>query len=405
MPSKVQRAKKVLKTLSQPSSSSTSIVNSQSILSESANFENMSAMELIKNIMELNRDPAIENMLIALAEKIPKEFTDFLESDKRERSIVIAVNPIKADVLCLEIFSPPKATHFRFTVVYRPPNSTRREDDGLVDVLREMVSAQVNSIIVGDLNLQVDWKNLRADNASSAAFLDFFQESGLEQHVLQPTHGSNTLDLVLSTSHSIQNVSLLPPLAIPTMPPFASTDWLGLFNNYVSMDDIYRRFCKTVYKALTLFVPLKFPQRRPIKYPLHIRNLLAQKERLFRILDNPMSCPLYRKVCRDVDYHLKKFVSNLERHLGNQASLKRLHQYVRCKFKSKTPLPTLKERRLKHQVNISPVFSQLQFLLQESWSTVRLVLKAGTLIFISTPEMSRQFLSLPSVSLLMAFQK
>ncbi|KAK6052161.1 hypothetical protein COOONC_10334, partial [Cooperia oncophora] len=270
------------------------------------------------------------------------------------------VNPIKADVLCLEIFSPPKATHFRFTVVYRPPNSTRREDDGLVDVLREMVSAQVNSIIVGDLNLQVDWKNLRADNASSAAFLDFFQESGLEQHVLQPTHGSNTLDLVLSTSHSIQNVSLLPPLAnsdhasvrfellegfsdaalLPT-PDFlkvnydrlneylSNVDWLGLFNNYVSMDDIYRRFCKTVYKALTLFVPLKFPQRRPIKYPLHIRNLLAQKERLFRILDNPMSCPLYRKVCRDVDYHLKKFVSNLERHLGNQASLKRLHQYVR----------------------------------------------------------------------------
>ncbi|KAK6055779.1 endonuclease/exonuclease/phosphatase family protein [Cooperia oncophora] len=317
MPPKVQRAKKVLKTLSQPSSSSTSIVNSQSILSESANFENMSAMELIKNIMELNRDPAIENMLIALAEKIPKEFTDFLESDKRERSIVIAdrkerrgggvcclvrgnlcvhrveqVNPIKADVLCLEIFSPPKATHFRFTVVYRPPNSTRREDDGLVDVLREMVSAQVNSIIVGDLNLQVDWKNLRADNASSAAFLDFFQESGLEQHVLQPTHGSNTLDLVLSTSHSIQNVSLLPPLAnsdhasvrfellegfsdaalLPT-PDFlkvnydrlneylSNVDWLGLFNNYVSMDDIYRRFCKTVYKALTLFVPLNEPSK------------------------------------------------------------------------------------------------------------------------------------------------
>ncbi|KAK6037481.1 hypothetical protein COOONC_25013, partial [Cooperia oncophora] len=259
MPPKVQRAKKVLKTLSQPSSTSTSIVNSQCILSESANFENMSAMELIKNIMELNRDPAIENMLIALAEKIPKEFTDFLESDKRDRSIV-------------------------------------------------------------------DWKNLRAGNTSSAAFLDFFQESGLEQHVLQPTHGSNTLDLVLSTSPSIQNVSLRPPLAnsdhasvrfellegfsyaalLPT-PDFlnvnydrlneylSNVDWLGLFNNYVSMDDIYRRFCKTVYKALALFVPLKFPQLRPFKYPLHIRNLLAQKERLFRILDNPMSCPLYRK--------------------------------------------------------------------------------------------------------------
>nr|CDJ90946.1 hypothetical protein HCOI_01249700 [Haemonchus contortus] len=50
----------------------------------------MSAMELIKSIIELDHDPAIENMLIALSEKIPMEFADLLESDKRSRSIVIS---------------------------------------------------------------------------------------------------------------------------------------------------------------------------------------------------------------------------------------------------------------------------------------------------------------------------
>ncbi|XGW34903.1 hypothetical protein V3C99_018728 [Haemonchus contortus] len=50
----------------------------------------MSPMELIKSIIELNQDPAIGNMLIALSEKIPMEFSEFLESDKCCRSIVIS---------------------------------------------------------------------------------------------------------------------------------------------------------------------------------------------------------------------------------------------------------------------------------------------------------------------------
>ncbi|KAK6062083.1 hypothetical protein COOONC_00249 [Cooperia oncophora] len=207
-----------------------------------------------------------------------------------------------------------------------------------------MVSAQVNSIIVSDLKLQVDWKNLRADNASAAPFLDFFHETYKTYHfflLANSDHASVRFEIL----EGFSDAALLPT------PDFlkvnydrlneylSNVDWLGLFNNYVSMDDIYWRFCKTIYKALALFVPLKFPQRRPIKYPLHIRSLLAQKERLFWILDNPMSCPLFRKVCRDVDHYLKKFVSNLERHLGNQASLKLRSLQVQIQ----DPLPTLKD--------------------------------------------------------------
>ncbi|KAK6037277.1 hypothetical protein COOONC_25218, partial [Cooperia oncophora] len=75
---------------SQLAPGSSSVRSTQTTLSDSSNFASMSAMELLKSIIELNQDPAIENMLIALSEKIPKEFSDFLEGDKRERSIVIA---------------------------------------------------------------------------------------------------------------------------------------------------------------------------------------------------------------------------------------------------------------------------------------------------------------------------
>uniref|UniRef100_A0A7I4YG79 Uncharacterized protein n=1 Tax=Haemonchus contortus TaxID=6289 RepID=A0A7I4YG79_HAECO len=47
-------------------------------------------MELIRNIMELNQDPVIGNMLIALPEKIPTGFSELIESDKRTQSIVIS---------------------------------------------------------------------------------------------------------------------------------------------------------------------------------------------------------------------------------------------------------------------------------------------------------------------------
>ncbi|KAK6055958.1 hypothetical protein COOONC_06534 [Cooperia oncophora] len=218
-----------------------------------------------------------------------------------------------------------------------------------------MVSAKGHSM--GDLNLQVDWKNL---------------QSGLEQTTVTPTapHGSQQpvgLGIVHFAQHA-KTVSLLPPLAnsdhasvrfellegfsdaalLPT-PDFlkvnydrlneylSNVDWLGLFNNYVSMDDIYWRFCKTIYKALALFVPLKVSSASQHQVPVATyRNIAALSERtlIFRILYFLELPSIQEKVT----------YPNLDNpSLGNQASLKRLHQYVRCKFKSKTPLPTLKD--------------------------------------------------------------
>ncbi|VDO13923.1 unnamed protein product [Haemonchus placei] len=75
-------------------------MSTQTTSPEAENFHNMSAMELIKSIMELNQDPAIESMLVALSEKIPMEFSNLLESDKRSRSIVISGLEEGRDGLC-----------------------------------------------------------------------------------------------------------------------------------------------------------------------------------------------------------------------------------------------------------------------------------------------------------------
>uniref|UniRef100_A0A7I4XTA6 Uncharacterized protein n=1 Tax=Haemonchus contortus TaxID=6289 RepID=A0A7I4XTA6_HAECO len=88
MPPKELRSKKNSASSQPPSTSSGRGGTQPAPSSPAPTFKNMSAMELIRNIMELNQDPVIGNMLIAFSEKIPTEFSEFIESDKCSPSIV-----------------------------------------------------------------------------------------------------------------------------------------------------------------------------------------------------------------------------------------------------------------------------------------------------------------------------
>uniref|UniRef100_A0A0N4W253 Endo/exonuclease/phosphatase domain-containing protein n=1 Tax=Haemonchus placei TaxID=6290 RepID=A0A0N4W253_HAEPC len=79
----------------------------------------------------------------------------------------------KADVLCLELFCPRNGARVRFILVYRPPNSNRNDDEKLLELLRETVLAEFNSVVLGDFNLAIDWLNLRARNSISSTFWIF----------------------------------------------------------------------------------------------------------------------------------------------------------------------------------------------------------------------------------------
>lgn len=105
-------------------------------------------------------------------------------------------------------------------------------------------------------------------NSVSSELLNFFAR--FSQHVTRPTHGGNTLDLVLSTNPTIFNVSILPPFAssVPNIngfdvscegfsshilpkPNFLAVDyssindslyhidWLCFFENHTSASELY----------------------------------------------------------------------------------------------------------------------------------------------------------------------
>ncbi|KAK6735938.1 hypothetical protein RB195_018912 [Necator americanus] len=62
---------------------------------------------------------------------------------------------------------------------------------------------------------------------------------------------------------------------------------------------------------------------------------MEQKNRLFVKFSDPLSNGYHKKVCSDLDYHLKKLSANYERLLANRASYELLFSYVNTKFKSK----------------------------------------------------------------------
>lgn len=52
-------------------------------------LDNMSPMD-IKKAISINKDPAGEQLLVALGQKISREFSEVIESNKRSRSLVIS---------------------------------------------------------------------------------------------------------------------------------------------------------------------------------------------------------------------------------------------------------------------------------------------------------------------------
>ncbi|KAK6743380.1 hypothetical protein RB195_010563 [Necator americanus] len=96
-----------------------------------------------------------------------------------------------------------------------------------------------------------------------------------------------------------------------------------------------------MYDTLAKFVPLKFNKNYVPTYPLHLRNLFDQKNRLFYQLDNPLNNALYRKICADLDYHMKKYLAYHERRLS-KTCMKKFHNFLAKRIKQAQKLPVLR---------------------------------------------------------------
>ena len=101
-------------------------------------------------------------------------------------------------------------------------------------------------------------------------------------------------------------------------------DWFDCFDQYAGTADVYRKFCMAMYALMAKYVPFKDHSTLFLKYPKHIQSLLQQKDGMCRNSSFRLDNPLYKKVCRDISFHLKKFLSNYERRLALSKNPKKL---------------------------------------------------------------------------------
>ncbi|VDO60826.1 unnamed protein product [Haemonchus placei] len=113
------------------------------------------------------------------------------------------------------------------------------------------------------------------------------------------------------------------------------------FDGYASASDLCRRFYLVIYDKLASHVPFEYHGPSCPRFPAHIRNLLPQKQRIFDNAVNPLIVVRYKKVCRDINCHLKKFWDHYERRLAPQSPAKHLYGYIRNKMKGDPRLPVV----------------------------------------------------------------
>ena len=101
---------------------------------------------------------------------------------------------------------------FLLGLFYRSPSSSQ---DEFIEITKQIRGhTKGNVIILGDFNFpDIDW-NLRDASGVAKDFLNVLDDCFLHQHVMEPTRGNNTLDLILTTEHnSISDVNITCPIS------------------------------------------------------------------------------------------------------------------------------------------------------------------------------------------------
>ena len=205
-----------------------------------------------------------------------------------------------------------------FACFYKPNVSDVHLLDPLRTAIKFLLSFGLPVVLSGDFNLPgICWDIGTAPTSGSQdKFLNIFVTEGLYQNVLEPTRGSNTLDLIFTNEpHLTNNVTIRPPLgfsdhnmvsfSLGIHPPSSRslrtvrnwqnadliglslsldvTNWPALFHNCTTVDDMWTIFRDRCSDLIEEFVPVKKLNmlRQKSKYPNNIKRLLRKKCVLF----------------------------------------------------------------------------------------------------------------------------
>ena len=200
---------------------------------------------------------------------------------------------------------------------------------------------------------------------SRNSFLNCVTQNGLTQIVTQPTHGSNSINLVLVSSlELIWDISIVEPFSsscdhaainfsvyCPNMiidgqnrcfldlynadycsmiSIIKDIDWSLLCSNILSVEMFWWIISNVLHSCIAQFVARHYQSYKPFSYPKHIRHLLAMKKvwyskdrvhykhfaRLYDELLEISSCPRNWMFLKENAYHpsIPMWIQNLLPH-------------------------------------------------------------------------------------------
>ncbi|KAI8514688.1 hypothetical protein Bbelb_072790 [Branchiostoma belcheri] len=277
---------------------------------------------------------------------------------------------------------------------YRPDSSDQTALEKLDTALRRaaaMKNAQL--IIAGDFNFPSwDWETMTfkpnpAHTTLHRQFVDLLYDTGLDQMVLEPTRGENTLDLVLTNCPSlIPRVEVIPGISdhnivyfeFKTKPDalqnakrtiflYGRANWdsmkedmIALQQDFRDLKDIpteklWQMFKSALKDSMARHIPTKKPRRKeslPWMTP-DILRLIRKRNRLYRKMKKS-GCQITQKEVKNLNREIRKLMrrsywryteslfSPTSSEEGSRPSQKRFWTYMKHQRSTTTGVPALK---------------------------------------------------------------
>ncbi|EYB82716.1 hypothetical protein Y032_0352g3250 [Ancylostoma ceylanicum] len=247
-------------------------------------------------------------------------------------------------------------------------------------VISDLISCDRLCLVTGDFNMpDIKWcrpNNYSATCSTSKSFLEFCESSDLTQHVRDPTHGANILDLVLSSDPcSVLDLRVESPIgtsdhatihfclnAINEKPIYIlkrdyksanmeaikdylrDIDWYGSFESSLTVDQKYETFIAVLHHVIDLFVPLvKVP---PLKYrlPPYLKSLFLKRQQAWctaKSTGKVEDWVTFRTLTSVFQKKLWKLNNSLEKKVVESRSKTAFFKFLRSRLKQKPKLGPL----------------------------------------------------------------
>ena len=245
-------------------------------------------------------------------------------------------------------------------------------------------------------------------------FYDFIVSNGYTQCVEEPTRQNHIIDLVITNEPfliSTMNVDMpfsnsdhntvrfdifIEHSNIDTCSPcrikkflwkngdydamsdyFSNYNWSAMFTVCLTADDLWNGFIDVLNHAIDMFVPFKLvseqrSQNKHKRYPRHIRNLLARKQCLWRVLrqdkDNLDLRMRYHCLAKECKQAITNYEINIESKVIESRNTGTFYKYVNQKLANKHSVGLLFDDSGRPVINDSEKAS----LLNDYFSTVNI---------------------------------